>query len=731
MAIPKKTGRRSAVPKKGKGISAPTAAELLLEIGVEELPYQFIVPALASLKESAERLFNDQRLTFQSVRTMGTPRRLTIVVDGLAARQTSMTKEAMGPSKAVAFDQTGRPTRAAIGFAAGQGVAIQELQIRQTAKGEYLFAVKRDEGRPATAVLIDTLPQLVSGLAFPKAMKWNETGVRFARPIRWVVALLGGKVVPVQIAGLQSGNRTSGHRVMDGGKPITVRDFKTYNQGLERQGVMLDPERRRTTIQNHIDRLCAKAGVALNADDALLDQAVYTTEWPSAVLGSFKPEYLAVPSEILMTSMKEHQGFFSVRDKKSGRLAPHFIAIANNEPSNMSLIRTGNERVLAARLADAKFFFDEDRKVKLAERGKKLTGVTFHHKLGTMAQKQERVKRLAGFMAGHLYPGQDELRQVCDRAASLSKADLVTGIVGEFPELQGIMGGQYALHDGESTAVAQAIREQYHPKAIEGALPKTSAGQILSLADRLDSIAAFFHVGIVPTGSEDPFALRRHATGVVRIILEGHLRIHLEKCIEYVNKLVSDDGFKGVSDLEQHGFRRIVEFIFERVRHYVRIVHALRDDVVDAVLKAAHDKNKPLDLVDLVQKMKALEAVTKKSEFEPLIVGFKRAHRLVEKEQWERRSIEEAKFQHPSESALHKAVAQERDTIGSALAIGEYGKALDSLVGLKPVIDAFFEGVMVNAEDKAIRSNRLSLLKEVDELFMSFADFSQIVVQGR
>ena len=415
MAIPKKTGRRSAVPKKGKGTSAPSVAELLLEIGVEELPYQFIAPALASLKGSAERLFNDQRLTFQSVRTMGTPRRLTIVVAGLAARQTSMTKEAMGPSKAVAFDQTGQPTRAAIGFAAGQGVAVQDLQIRQTPKGEYLFAVKHEEGRSASAVLIDTLPQLVSGLAFPKAMKWNGTGARFARPVRWIVALFGGKVVPVQIADIQSGNRTFGHRVIGGGKPITVKDFKTYNQGLERQGVILDPERRRTTIQNQIDRLCAKARVALNGDDALLDQAVYTTEWPSAVLGSFKPEYLAVPSEILMTSMKEHQGFFSVRDKKSGRLAPHFIAIANNEPNNMSLIRTGNERVLAARLADAKFFFDEDRKVKLEERGKKLTGVTFHHKLGTMAHKQERVRKLAGFIAGHLCPGQDELRQVCDR----------------------------------------------------------------------------------------------------------------------------------------------------------------------------------------------------------------------------------------------------------------------------------------------------------------------------
>ena len=373
MAIPKKPGRRSAVPKKVKGTSAPSVAELLLEIGVEELPYQFIVPALSSLKGLAERLFNDQRLPFQSVRTMGTPRRLTIVVEGLAARQTSMTKEAMGPSKAVAFDQTGQPTRAAIGFAAGQGVAVQDLQIRQTAKGEYLFAVKREEDRPAAAVLIETLPPLVSGLAFPKAMKWNGTGARFARPVRWIVALFGGKVVPVQIAGIQAGNRTYGHRVMGGRKSITVMDFKAYNLALERQGVIIDPERRRAAIQQQIDRLCVKAGVGLNADDALLDQARHTTEWPCAVFGSFKPEYLAVPSEILITSMKEHQGFFSVRDKKSGKLAPHFIAVANNEPKNMSLIRTGNERVLAARLADAKFFFDEDRKVTLEERAKKLS----------------------------------------------------------------------------------------------------------------------------------------------------------------------------------------------------------------------------------------------------------------------------------------------------------------------------------------------------------------------
>ena len=729
MATQKKTGRRSAVPKKDKGTSSPTVAELLLEIGVEELPYQFIAPALASLKESAERLFNDQRLTFQSVRTMGTPRRLTRAVDGLAARQASMVKEVMGPSKTVAFDQAGQPTRAAIGFAAGQSIAVQELQVRQTPKGEYLFAVKREEGYPAAAVLVDTLPQLVSGLAFPKAMKWNETGVRFARPIRWLVALYGGSVLPIEAAAITASNQTKGHRALGGGKWVAVRDAASYINTLERQGVIVDPQRRRNLIEEQIAVICHKTGYQLNEDEALLDQAVYSTEQPIAVIGSFKDAYLDVPEEILITSMKEHQGFFSLRQKNSGKLAAHFITVVNNRAKDMALIREGNERVLAARLADAKFFFDEDRKVRLEERTKKLGGVTFHQKLGTMAQKQERVGKLAGFIAGLLYPGQDELRQVCDRAASLSKTDLVTGIVGEFPELQGIMGGEYACHDGESVSVAHAIREQYLPKAIEGELPKTSAGQILSLADRLDSIAAFFHVGIVPTGSEDPFALRRHATAIVRIILEANLRVDLTKYITHSRNLISDDGFKGLPDSEQQGVRRITEFILDRVRHYSRMIHRVRDDIVDAVLQPVRDK--PLDLVDLVQKMRALEAVTKKPEFDPLIVGFKRAHRLVEKEQWERRSVDAAMFQHPSESALHKAVSDERGRMGSALEMGDYDKVLNSLVGLKAVIDDFFAAVMVNTEDQAIRSNRLSLLKEVYELFMSFADFSQIMVQGR
>ncbi len=702
-------------------------AELLLEIGTEELPYEFIAPALAALKGHAENLFREARLTVGSINTYGTPRRLVLVVEELAAHQATVVKEAMGPSKSVAFDQAGQPTRAAIGFAAGQGVPVESLQIRQTPKGDYLFAVKQDAGRPAKAVLLELLPQLVGKLSFPKAMKWNEAGVRFARPVRWLVALFAGTVVPVDVAGIKAGNRTYGHRVMGTGAPIAVRDYQSYRQGLERQGVLVEPDRRRAAIEEQLERLCTREGVRLNVDESLLDQAVFTTEWPFSVAGSFKADYLAVPPEILMTSMKEHQGFFSVRDKKAGRLAAHFIAVANNQLKDMSLIRAGNERVLAARLADAKFFFDEDRRTRLDDRVKKLGGVTFHQKLGTMAQKQERIRTLANFLAAQLSLPQ-EAGRACDRAAVLCKADLLTGIVGEFPELQGIMGGEYAKHEGEPEAVSEAIREQYLPRALEGELPTSLSGQVLSMADRFDSIAAFFHVGMMPTGSEDPFALRRHATAIVRIILESNLRLDLGPVIDQARAAVRDQGFKAAQDAEAQGKRRITEFLFERLRHYGRTLHGLRDDVMDAVLRSA--STSAVDVVDLLLKMKALQAVTARPEFDPLIVGFKRASRIVEKEQWDRKPVDPALFKDSAETELHRQVEACRKDFDLQMGKGRYDHALDALVRLKPAIDAFFTGVMVNAEEAVLRSNRLSLLKDVDEFFKSFADFSRIVVQG-
>ena len=713
--------------KKGAPASAASTAELLLEIGVEELPYQFIAPALVALENSAEQLFNEQRLSFQSIRTVGTPRRLTLVVEGLATLQTSMVKEAMGPSKSVAFNSAGEPTRAAMGFAVGQKVSVQDLQIRQTPKGEYLFAVKQEDGRAAKVVLEELLPQLIAKLTFPKAMKWNSAGARFARPVRWLVALYGGATLPIAAAGITAGNKTAGHRVLGSPKGLVVRDAESYLKGLERQGAIADPQRRRHMIEEQIAALCKENRFVLNGDEALLDQAVYTTECPNAIIGSFKPAYLEVPQEILITSMKEHQGFFSLLHKETGKLVPHFIAVTNTRAKDMGLIREGNERVLAARLADAKFFFDEDRKIKLAERVAKLAGVTFHQKLGTMEKKQQRVRKLAGFIASSLRPQDTELKKICERAADLCKADLLTGVVGEFPELQGIMGGEYAKHDGEADTVSRAIREQYLPRSIEGELPKTIAGQVLSLADRVDSVAAFFYVGLVPTGSEDPFALRRNATAIVRIILEGQLRIDVGSYVDTARSLVMADGLKGAPHSEQEGRRLMTDFIFERVRHYARIVHVLRDDVIEAVLKSAHAT---VDLVDLVQRMKAIESVTTKPEFDPLIVGFKRAHRLVEKEQWDRKPIDMARFENLTESALYQATVDERAKMKSAMTRGDYDQALDALVRMKPAIDAFFAAVMVNVEDPAVRSNRLSLLQQVDDVFGSFADFSQIVVQG-
>jgi glycyl-tRNA synthetase beta chain len=709
------------------------AAELLLEIGVEELPYQFIAPALAALKDSAEQLLKDQRLAFQSVRTLGTPRRLTLVVEGLATQQTSMVKEAMGPSKAVAFDPAGQPTRAATGFAAGQGAAVHELQIRSTPKGEYLFAVKQEQGRPATVVLKELLPKLIAKLSFPKAMKWNQAGVRFARPVRWLLALYGGVTLPIEAAGIIAGNRTQGHRVLGSAKGIAVRDSESYLNGLERQGVIPDPQRRRRLIEDQIAAVCKKAGFQLHPDADLLDQAVYTTECPNAIIGSFKPGYLEVPQEILITSMKEHQGFFSLTNHDTGRLVAHFIAVANNQMKDMTLIREGNERVLAARLADAKFFFNEDRKIKLQDRVGKLAGVTFHQKIGTMGQKQERVATLAGTIA-QMARLEEFMVKNCQRAGELCKADLLTGIVGEFPTLQGVMGEYYAKFDGEDREVARAIGEQYKPNSMEGPIPAAPVSQVLSMADRLDTLAAFFHVGIVPTGSEDPFALRRNATAIVRILLEGETKLDLGQAVQEARAVVAAAGIKAAS-AQGDAQKRFVEFLFERMRHYGRTVHRLRDDVMNAVLQVVDRQS--FELRDLLERMKVLQAMTVKPEFDPLIVGFKRAHRLVEKEKWDRKPVDPHRFLDASERGLHAAILEHRTRMSQTLQqmyAGQHGhayyNAIDLLVELKPAIDAFFEAVMVNAEDPAVRSNRLSLLKDVDDFFMSFADFSQIVVQG-
>jgi glycyl-tRNA synthetase beta chain len=708
-------------------VSAPT--ELLLELGTEELPYQFVAPTLRALQQAAEGMLKELRISHGTVRTMGTPRRLALLVEQVGRQQASAVKETMGPSKAVAFDQAGQPTKAAIGFAAGQGIPVDQLQVRQTPKGEYLFAVKQEKGQPVAMVLTQALPQLLAKLSFPKAMHWNETGVRFARPVRWVVALCGGKVLPIQFATIKAGNASQGHRVLGtknaAAKGFVVKSIEQYLKETERHGVLVDQDRRRAMILDQLAALAKSARGRLHQDDELLEQAVYMVEYPHTILGSFKPHYLALPKEILMTSMKEHQGYFSLVDQE-GALLPNFLAVTNMKLSNMQLIREGNERVLAARLADAKFFFDEDRKIPLAERVAKQQAVTFHQKLGSLYQKTQRVVAMAVHVAEQLGDGQ--LVQDCRRAAELSKADLLTGIVGEFPTLQGVMGGEYARHDGESPTVSAAIREQYMPRAMEGELPDSLAGKVLSLADRLDSIAGFFLVGLVPSGSEDPFALRRHATAIVRILIEGKLRLNLTQAVRQAQDVLTGQQIAAAPQPGKGVPSDILGFLFERVRFYGKSAQHLRDDVMEAVLRSA-DRHS-IDMVDLFDKMKALQQITTRAEFDPLIVGFKRAHRLTEKEQWDRKPVEATLFQEAAESALHQTVQNSHEEYSAAMAGGNYAHALDVLVRMKGPIDDFFNAVMVNADDPAIRGNRLSLLKGVDDLFMSFADFSQIMVQG-
>ncbi|WHZ15432.1 MAG: Glycyl-tRNA synthetase beta chain [Nitrospira sp.] len=715
--------------KTAAGSTASATTELLLEIGTEELPYQFVAPALCALQQAAETLLKEQRLTYGTVRTLGTPRRLVLLVEQLACQQTSAVKEAMGPSKAVAFDQAGQPTRAAIGFAAGQDIPVEQLQVRQTPKGEYIFAVKQEKGQPVATVLAQALPQLLAKLSFPKAMQWNQTGVRFARPVRWLVALCGGKVLPIEFATIKAGNASQGHRVLgakvSGAKGFSVKSIAQYLKETERHGVIVDQDRRRAMILDQLALLAKSARGQLHQDDDLLEQAVYMVEYPHTILGSFKPHYLSLPKEILMTSMKEHQGYFSLVDQK-GSLLPNFLAVTNMKLTNMQLIREGNERVLAARLADAKFFFDEDRKTSLADRVPKQQAVTFHQKLGSLYQKTQRVVAMAAHVAGQL--GDEQLIQDCRRAAELSKADLLTGIVGEFPTLQGIMGGEYARHDGEAPVVGAAIREQYMPRAMEGELPESLAGKVLSLADRLDSIVGFFHVGLVPSGSEDPFALRRHATAIVRILIEGRLRLNLALAVRQAQEVLNDHKIMAAAQTGKGGTPDVIGFLFERLRFYGKSALQLRDDVMEAVLKSGDRQT--IDLVDLLDKMKALQQMTIRTEFDPLIVGFKRAHRLTEKEQWERKPVEAELFQEAAESTLHQTVRKSREEYSAAMASGDYGQALDVLVRMKGPIDDFFNAVMVNADNQAVRGNRLSLLREVDDLFTSFADFSQIVVQG-
>jgi len=682
--------------------------ELFLEIGTEEIPAGFIPRALAEMETMIVRELAAARLSFGEIRTLATPRRLALVVKDIPAVQPDAEITASGPSKKAAYDADGKPTKAAEGFARGQGVDVSALQIISTDKGDYLAVTKQEIGRPTHELLAEILPRLVANIPFKKSMRWGDLDVRFARPIHWIVALFDGIVVPFSFGNIESGTISRGHRFM-ANTTFPVRDFAHYQEECERHFVIVDPERRKEIIRRETHRVAIAAGGHLLPDEELLDQIVYLVEYPSAVHGTFSAEFLKVPREVLITSMRSHQRYFSIVDAE-GKLLPGFITINNTLTEDPSVVVKGNQRVLRARLSDARFFFEEDQKVKLDERVEALKKVVYQQKLGTSYEKMERFRALAEGLAEKLNPS---VKTQTARAATLCKADLVSGMVGEFPEVQGIMGREYALLEGEDQAVANAIAEHYLPIQAGGELPSSDIGAFVSIADKLDTICGCFGVGLIPTGAADPYALRRATIGIISIILDKGYRLSLQSIIDQSLELLAAK----LTRPQEQVAADVLEFF--RGRFVNLLANDFATDVVDAAVSAQF-----ADLVDVKTRIAALAEFKSHPDFEPLAGAFKRVGNIIKTGC--DTPLNPALFQDPAEKGLYEAYLAARNVVDARVTSGAWLDALIEIATLRSPVDTFFDKVMVMAEDPAVRENRLALLTGIARMFEKIADFSKI-----
>ncbi len=682
--------------------------ELFLEIGTEEIPAGFLPKAMADIEAVIRRELESARITFGEVKTLATPRRMALCVSELPSVQPDAEITAMGPARSIAFGADGKPGKAAEGFARGQGIEVSKLTIITTDKGEYLAAVKKEIGRPVHELLGEILPRLIGNIPFKKSMRWGDFDVRFARPIHWIVALFDGVVVPFSFGPVESGSTSRGHRFM-GNTTFPVKDFAHYLDECERHFVIPDPAERKELIRRSIHRTAEAAGGHLLPDESLLDEVTYLCEYPSAVHGTFSADFLKVPKEVLITSMRSHQRYFSVIDT-NGKLLNCFITINNTLTEDPSVVVKGNERVLRARLSDARFFFEEDQKIRLDDRVEALKKVVYQQKLGTSYEKMERFRKLAENLAEQINPSA---KTRTSRAAFLCKADLVTGMVGEFPEVQGIMGREYALLQGEDPAVAAAIAEHYLPTQAGGELPASDIGAFVSIADKLDTICGCFGVGLIPTGSADPYALRRSALGIINIILDREYRLSLSALVESSLALLSPKLTRPAEELKAE----LLEFF------RARLVNLLSDrypaDAVDAAIAAGYD-----DMVDAVARISALAAFKSRIDFDRLAVTFKRVGNIVKDGVVGK--VDESLFEDAAEKALAAQLKNVSQMVAAAIGIRDYLSALTEIATLGTPVDDFFDKVMVMAEDEKVRQNRLVLLTRIYRLFGEIADFGRL-----
>jgi glycyl-tRNA synthetase beta chain len=690
--------------------NATNNASLLLEIGTEDLPARFISPAMQQLKDNAERILKESYIHFAGVRTYGTPRRLAVTIEGMSRMQEDRVKEIFGPSKKAAFDAQGTPTKAALGFAASLGISVGDLVLKQKDKGEYVVAVVAEKGLHVSEVLPDILQKLVFSLYLPKSMRWGNHSIRFARPIRWLLALFENTLISFEIEGIKSDTLTKGHRFLSPAA-FKVKEIPGYKKLLANNYVIVDPQERKKIITEKTAKLLEPFQEKIVPDEELLDTVVHLVEYPVPVLVQFSEEYLALPKELLIIVMKGHQKYFAV-ENQAGQLTNHFVVISNTSEENADTVRIGAERVIRARFEDARFYYEEDMKTPLINRLEELKKVTFQESLGSIYKKTERILSNAGFLAERIIPSEKENVM---RAAHLAKTDLITGLVREFPELQGVMGKYYALHDGEGDAVARAVEEHYLPTHSGGKIPGTDAGAILSIADKTDTIAAFFSIGQIPTGSEDPFALRRAALGVIMILLDKGYDLTIRELVEKALSNLTET--KDVQETRD----AILKFFEGRIET-VLLDQGYSQDLVASMLALSLI----VRLKEVRYRLDALNEFRKKEICSDFLAAVKRVNNIKPKQ-----ALPEATYQLLKEEQ-EKTLKENLDSIKPVLVKhiedNAFQDALMLLSSLTEPINQFFDHVLVMDKSEEIKQNRLSLLSEVWQTVSRVADFSRLKV---
>ena len=681
------------------------AKDLLFEIGAEEIPAGFMPNILGQLKQLAETKLNDAHLPFESIATYGTPRRLALIVKGLADTSAEISERHKGPSASIAYDADGNATKAAIGFARGKGLDVADLVVEDG----YIYAETKTAGVPAKDIVTDMLPQLITGLNFPKSMHWGNLDAKFVRPVRWLVALLDEEVIPVEFATVKSGNVTRGHRFL-GADEITIKNAASYVDTLKENFVMVDQDARRELISKQLHDIAASKNASIVWDDDLLEEINYLVEWPTALCGGFEESYLALPDAAIITPMKDHQRYFPLVDQ-DGKLLPMFLTVRNGSDHSIEVVQAGNERVLRARLDDAKFFFNEDRKKPLIDRQDGLTKIVFQEGLGNLADKTERLLKL-GRVFGEECGLHEDAAVVLERATELAKTDLTTGMVTEFTELQGVMGKEYALLDGESPEVAEAIFEQYLPRFAGDVLPQTEAGKVLSIIDKVDNIVATFSRGLIPTGSQDPYALRRQTIGILNILLGSEWNISLRPIFKASMELLNV-----ASDKQEELLNQVEEFFTLRLKN-IFLDRKVPHHVIDLLLS-----NNELSVADAEGLVNALLA-NRIDENVELVQAYTRMYNLVKDVEYT--GVNSDLLKEDAEKALFEAASKASEASLAAWEANDYTAVVAVPATLVPAINKFFEDVMVMDKDEAIKANRLQLVRLAYSVMAIIGDISAL-----